>query len=359
MSWMDDEPVRGGYPTIEFLALAGIDRMQATQRHLMPRPPIHHLFGLEPLSASLDSSVFTMPASPWLLTSAGVFTAGTSALVADAPLGGAIIGPLGRGDIVVTSDLTLNYLRPSSPNSQRLIARARPVAVGKRLGLSEAVIEDGAGELVAHATSRCFIRHIDYPPDAEPKTYEDVVYETPDPHARPLTTGIVPPEVWAERSFLEILKAIDAGELPHAPFVELFGLTEVRAGEGHFETAMTAHAWLTSPAGTIYGGFLAYLADSVLTAAIATTVPANSVCAPLDLKVNFLRPVFPDRKKLVARATVVHRGQSLALAECEIVNAEGKAMVKATSSATFIEGRNWAPAVLDDTPVADASEVKA
>ncbi|HEV3472754.1 MAG TPA: PaaI family thioesterase [Actinomycetota bacterium] len=184
-------------------------------------------------------------------------------------------------------------------------------------------------------------------------------YDTPDPHARPLTTGIVQPEVWAEKSFLEILSSITAGDLPVAPFVQLFGLSRPVAREGYLETSMKANAWFTSPAGTIYGGVLAYLADSVLTGAIATTAPANSVCAPLDLKVNFLRPAFPDGRTHVAKATVVHRGQTLALAECEILNGDNKVVVKATSSATIIEGRNWAPAVLDETPVAETTDVKA
>lgn len=351
--------MRGGYPTIGFLTLSGIERMQAADKGFMPRPPIHHLFGLTPGKASAESNEFTMPASPWLLSAAGVFTAGTAALVADAPLGGAIFGSIGPGDFVATSDLTMNYLRPSSPASGTLTARARPIAVGKRLGLSEAVIEDASGALVAHATTRCFIRHIDVPPGTELQPVEERHYDTPDPHARPLTTGIIPPEVWAEKSFLEILDAIEAGELPSAPFVELFAFTDTAAREGYFETSMKAGPWYTSPAGTIYGGVLAYLADSVLTGAIATTAPANSVCAPLDLKVNFLRPAFPDGRTHVAKATVVHRGQTLVLAECEILNGDNKVVVKATSSAVIIEGRNWAPAVLDDTPVAEAPEVKA
>lgn len=353
---MDDEPVRGGYPTIEFLARSGLERMQAAEQGLMPRPPIHHLFGLTPGETTEESCTFTMPASPWLQSAAGVFTAGTAALVADAPLGSAVILPLGFGDIVITSDLTMNYLRPTSPTSKTLIARARPIAVGKRLGLSEAVIEDVSGTLVAHATSRCFIRHIDVPREAELPPVEAAHYDTPDPYERPLTTGIVDPEMWAQRSFLEIFEDISAGALPEAPFVRLFALRDAEARAGYFETSIDAGPWLTSPAGTIYGGFLAYLADSVLTGAIATTMPANTACAPLDLKVNYLRPVFPDGRRLVAKATVVHRGQTLALAECEILNADDKVVVKATSSATIIQGRNWAPAVLDETPVADAAE---
>src|SRR5688572_4735641 len=131
MSWRPDEPVRGGYPDPSLLALSGLDRMRASFRGQMAPQPIHHLFWLEPVSASPAAVTFMMPCSPWLQTDAGVFFAGTAALVADAPLGGAAMTGLGPGQIVVTSDLSFNFLRPVDTRSERLIARARPVEVGR------------------------------------------------------------------------------------------------------------------------------------------------------------------------------------------------------------------------------------
>lgn len=351
MAWLDEEPVRGGFPSIEVLALPGVDRVRAGIRGLTPAPPIHHLFGLVPVSANLTSSSFTMPASPWLQSGAGVFLAGTSALVADAPLGSAILGPLGPGKIVITSDLSLNFLRPTSVHSGRLNARARPIEVGRRLGLAEATIEDERGDVVAHATTRCFIRDLPYPEEGQLPDLEPITYDTPDPHEREFTGSIVPPEVWREASFLEIFERIQRGELAPPPFAELFGLTDVDAKEGYFESTAPSSAWFASPAGTIYGGFLAYFADSTLIGAMSTVLPADHVCAPLDLKVNFLRPVMPDRRPIVATARVIHRGRTLVLAECDIVNADGKVVVKATSSGTIIEGRTWLPSVIDHSPV--------
>lgn len=354
MTWIEEEPFRGGYPTIEFLALSGAERMRAAAKGLMPRPPISHLFGLTPLSSSVASSVFSMPASPWLQSSAGVFMAGTAALVADAPLGSAIGAPLGPGQVVVTSDLTLNYLRPTSPRSERLVARARPIEVGRRLGLSEAVIEDGFGEVVAHATTRCFIREFPHAERAELPPVDEPKYDTPDPYQRPLTTPLLPSELWEQKTFVEICELINAGDLPRPPFAGLFGFTDMAAKEGYFETTAPSSPWYTSPAGTIYGGFLAYFADSVLTGAMNTVLPPQSICAALDLKVNFLRPVMPDGRPLVASANVVHKGRTLLLAEGQIVNADGKVVVKALSSATVIQGHSWSAAVIDETPAPDS-----
>src|SRR5687767_6788049 len=119
MAWQDDEPVRGGYPDMSLLALSGLDRMRASirGRAQMPPPPIHHLFGLQPVSASPAAVTFSMPCSPWFQTDAGVFFAGTAALVADAPLGGAVMAGLAPGQVVVTSDLSMNFLRPMDTHS--------------------------------------------------------------------------------------------------------------------------------------------------------------------------------------------------------------------------------------------------
>jgi len=362
MSWMDDEPVRGGYPDPALLSLSGLDRMKAGSRGQMPAPPIHHLFGLSPVSAGPASVTFSMPASPWLLSAAGVFFGGTSALVADAPLGGAVMATLGPGRIVVTSDLSINYLRPINADSGQLIARARPIDVGNRVGLAEALIEDGEGRLVAHATTRCFVISIEPPPRPDEfPVLEPPTFDTPDPYQRPLPPGsVLPDDAWNRHTFAEILGMQQRGEIPPPPFARLLGMDEVEGGDGRFGCSMRATPWLTSPAATVYGGILAYLADSCLTGAFSSVLEGDEIVAPLDLKVQFLRPVAPDGKKLRCEAEIVHRGRSFGAARAEITNEAGKTIALASSSATFIKGRSWSSfVVVDETPSPSGSPTEA
>ena len=81
------------------------------------------------------------------------------------------------------------------------------------------------------------------------------------------------------------------------------------------------------------------LADFALTCAAFTTAPAGTATAPVDLKVNYLRPVFPDMRDLVAEARVEHRGRTLAISSCRITNGDGKAVALATGSAMFLPDR--------------------
>jgi uncharacterized protein (TIGR00369 family) len=339
-----EEEVRGGYPDPSVLAHDGLERMRAAVRLKLPPPPIHHLFGLLPIEASPGAATFRMPASPWLQSAAaGYFPAGALALVADAALGGAIVTCLGPGRLLATSDLTLNFLRPATPESGALVARARVIHAGKSLGLSETTVEDGTGRLLAHGTSRCFL--FDFPaPIGEPpalSVWKGPSYDRPDPYLRPYSGETLSPEVLDRMSGREWLRGHLAAELPQPPIHYLTGMCFNSAEDGSTAATMPATAWLNNSAATLYGGALAFFIDVVLSGAVQTTVAAGSVYSPLDLKVNFVRPAFADGELLTARARVVHRGRTLAVATGEVANAAGKTVLTATSSMLIMAGRSW------------------
>lgn len=356
MAWYEDEPVRGGFPDPKLLGLSGLERMRAGLKQMMPPPPIHHLFGLRPISVGAASVTFSMPCSEWLQSDVGVYFAGASALVADAPLGSAVLAPLGPGQIAVTSELSFNFLRPVGPSSRHLVCRARPIEVGRTLGLAEGLVEDGQGRLVAHCTTRCFIQSLPFEPlDADPPAVEWPEYDTPDPYLRPIPPGAVAPEEYDRLTFLEVIEKRRREDRP-GPFAELFAITSVAAEPGSFGTTFRATPWMSSPAGSVYGGVLAFMADGALTGAFSTTLSTEETAATLDLKVQFLRPVWPDGRELTTTAEVVHRGRSFAVAQGEIVNADGKKVVLMTSSATIRSGGSWGSLVVADEAVPASQE---
>ena len=63
---------------------------------------------------------------------------------------------------------------------------------------------------------------------------------------------------------------------------------------------------------------MALLADSALSAAIGTTLPAGTAFASVDLKVNYLRPLASDGREATARGTVLHSGRRVAVASAPI-----------------------------------------
>jgi len=312
--------------------------MRRTVRGVAAAPPIHHLTGLTPSESGFGTSTFTMPATPWLQTTVpDLMTGGVLAFLADGPLGTAIITVLPPLAYMTTADLSLSFLKPATLDSDTLIGRARLIHGGRSVALSEVSIDDAHGHHLAHGTSRGFVLTAPGAPDSEP--VEGPVFETPDPYLRPVVGKPLEAERWARLTGLEVLRRCIAFEtLP--PIYHLTGLHPIEAGDGTCTFAMPASPWLCSPQPVLYGGSIALLADAALSCAVMTTVGAGASFAPLDLKVNYLRPVPPDGRMLHARAKLVHRGRSMALAEAELFNEDGKKIAVASSSAIVLN-RPW------------------
>lgn len=332
------EPARGAHWGATALRMSGLEIMRAQLDRRLPEPPITVLTGLRVSDVSLGKTTFAMPASPWWQTGAGVFLAGTLAFVADAPLGCAILTGAPAGVGLATSELSVSFLRPGTIRSEMLIGRGSIIHATRSLGLSEAYVEDGRGRLLAHATSRCVLAPI--PPTAgRPRpSIADAV--EPAPYLTPAEGEVEGQDFWDSTPGIEVMRRYVSGSFV-PPVFRFFGLRGVAVSDGEMTIAMPASPWLSTALGVVYGGALALLADATITTATATTLPPATAFSLLDLKINFLRPVLPHQSELVARARVVHRGRTMAVVTCEIINAEGKTVAMATASVLILPGRSW------------------
>ena len=260
-----------------------------------------------------------MPITGWLATPQGVATGGEIAILADGPLGCAVQTVLPPATGYTTAELSINVVRPV-PRTGQLIARGRIVHAGRQLGLSEVFVTDDAGRLIAHGTSRCVI----FPPMPDvPAPPAEFPIAAPDPEGwvppfqRPVRGEVLAEEVWTSRSGLDVMRALIAGELPAPPISHLLGTKPTEAADGTCTFTMRATGWLTSPTGFVEGGVTACLADFAMASAVQTTVPAGTAYAPIDLRVQFIRPGARRRTVCSRRATVVHRGRGVAVARAE------------------------------------------
>jgi uncharacterized protein (TIGR00369 family) len=290
-----------------------------------------------------------MPASPWWQSGAGVFLAGTTAIVSDMPLGCAVLTSAPAGWGITTSELSVNFLRTPTIKCQTIIARAHLIHATRSLGLSEAIIEDGRGRILGHATSRCVLFRLD--PDVMASRKEEEVQRgsSPDPYLRAVEGDVRGQEFWDSTSGPEMARQTAAGEFV-PPCWLLMGLRGVSAAEGKISLAMSTSPWLCNSFGVVYGGAIAFLADATVNLAAGSTVEAATAFNSMDLKVNFLRPVLPDGE-LTAEATVIHRGRTIAVVNCEIRDGQGKLAATATSSVLILPGRHW------ERPVQVADEI--
>ncbi len=137
-------------------------------------------------------------------------------------------------------------------------------------------------------------------------------------------------------TFLEMAKDMMEGRRQPAPIGALLGfrLTAMEEGRARFE--LVADERLANPMGTLHGGVLCDIADAAMGMAYASTLQEGESFTTLELKINFLRPVW--RATLVAEGTLVSRGKNVGMAECSVTDEKGRLVARATSTCITLRG---------------------
>ena len=121
-----------------------------------------------------------------------------------------------------------------------------------------------------------------------------------------------------------------SGELFDPPIAKLLGLRVISVLPGESYLELDAGPQHANPMGTLHGGVLCDLADLAMGAAYATTLDIGETFTTLELKINFLRPVW--REKLFAVGKIVNRGRTIGMAEYDITDTQGRLVAKSTST---------------------------
>jgi uncharacterized protein (TIGR00369 family) len=341
----------------EVLQLPGLELLQASLERRLPDPPVTKLTGLRLSEVGLGMASAWMPASAWWQSSAGVFLAGTTAFVANLALGSSVLTSAPAGMGVTTTELSVSFLRAATVRSQTIIGRARLIHATRSLGLAEATLEDARGRLLGHSSSRSVLYRADPEILAARRLPEAPAPDLAEPYLREVEGEVFGQEYWDATAGLAVMQQfVDATFLP--PCFRLLGVRGVEAREGTMTMAMAASGWLCNGFGVVYSGAVAFLADAAITLAAGTTVPPATGFSTIDLKLYMLRPVLPADGELIARATVTHRGRTIAIATCQITGPDGALIAQATGSVLILPGRNWRrPVQVADEITAESGRV--
>jgi uncharacterized protein (TIGR00369 family) len=133
-------------------------------------------------------------------------------------------------------------------------------------------------------------------------------------------------------SGLEFLRAIMDGTLPPAPIASLFGFRPVEVEAGYVVFEVTPDESAYNPIGTVHGGLVCTLADTVAACAVHSTLDAGVLYTSIDLNVSYTRPVTRDSGTLRAVGSIVKPGRRVAFSRAEISDGAGKVVATATSS---------------------------
>jgi len=124
---------------------------------------------------------------------------------------------------------------------------------------------------------------------------------------------------------------------PSAPVAELIGMYPESIEDGSIAFAMHAQEWMANPAGVIHGGMTSTLLDTALTLCVIAKLPTGKMCTTTNLNVQFVRPLFPNGEKIVARGTVVHIGATTATSEGRVYDSRNRLIAHATATLAIID----------------------
>jgi uncharacterized protein (TIGR00369 family) len=97
------------------------------------------------------------PAAEFHYNPLGTVHGGVISTLLDTAAACAVHTTLAAGEFYTSVDLTVKFLRPVIVDSGLLTCEGTMIQRGRRTALAQAQLTDGAGSLVAHATSTCMI----------------------------------------------------------------------------------------------------------------------------------------------------------------------------------------------------------
>lgn len=125
-----------------------------------------------------------------------------------------------------------------------------------------------------------------------------------------------------------IRSGIAGGNRP--PVAELVGFNLTKVGRGWSTMEMQVRAQHANPMGTLHGGIICDVADAAMGIAYLSTLAEGESFTTMEMKVNFLRPVWSGH--LMAKGRVIKKGRTTGLVECRVWDEKKRLVAFATST---------------------------
>ncbi len=134
----------------------------------------------------------------------------------------------------------------------------------------------------------------------------------------------------------DMIRKLLNGEIPPPPIAQLIGFRIVSIENGQAVAEFEASERHANPMGTLHGGALCDVADAAMGMAFSSTLQDGESFTTLELKINFLKPVW--KEKLRANARVVKSGKTIGLVECDVLDEKDQLVAHATSTCMVLRG---------------------
>ena len=135
---------------------------------------------------------------------------------------------------------------------------------------------------------------------------------------------------------LDDLRQLVDGMRPPPPIATLLGFTLTAVSPGEAVIELPAGQQHANPMGALHGGVLCDIADAAMGIAYASTLAEGQTFATIELKINFLKPVWTAKLRAIGR--LVKRGRTMGFVECNITDDQESLVARASSTCMMLHG---------------------
>jgi uncharacterized protein (TIGR00369 family) len=136
------------------------------------------------------------------------------------------------------------------------------------------------------------------------------------------------------------LQAIARGERPPIPYDGYMGFRLLSWSPDGAVVEADADGRFANPTGVLHGGVLMGLADSAMGLTVTGLLGEGQAGTNTDLQMRFLRPTRTGRLRATAR--VVRRGRRTMALECDVADAAGRLVARASSAFLVLDAAEFA-----------------
>jgi uncharacterized protein (TIGR00369 family) len=126
------------------------------------------------------------------------------------------------------------------------------------------------------------------------------------------------------------------GSIPPPPIANLIGFKLISIESGKAVIEFEAGERHANPMGTLHGGVLCDISDAAMGMAYASMLKEGESFTTLELKINFLKPIW--KAKLRAEGSAVNGGKTVGLVMCDVFDEQGRLVARATSTCMTLRG---------------------
>lgn len=136
--------------------MSGLEYLRAMGEERLPKPPMAELLGFDGVEVEEGRAVFTVVPEEFHYNPIGVVHGGLALTLLDSAMGCAVQTTLPAGSGYTTLEAKVNFARPITRETGRVVCEASIVHGGRTVATAEGrVFAEKTGKLLAHGTATC------------------------------------------------------------------------------------------------------------------------------------------------------------------------------------------------------------